>query len=187
MDCGANSYNRFMEGDESGLSEIVEQYSDGLLLFINGFVNDYYAAEDLMEDTFAELLVRRHSFRRESLFKTYLYKIGRNKALNYLKKHSRLKIFCPEADKQTVDENSQIESELIHSERNRLLHQAIQKIKYDYRQILYLLYFEDMSYCEAGCVMKKSTKQIKNLAYRAKQALKRQLEKEEGFKYYEEL
>lgn len=187
MDCGANSYNRFMKGDESGLSEIVEQYSDGLLLFINSFVNDYYAAEDLMEDTFAELLVRRHNFRRESLFKTYLYKIGRNKALNYLKKQSKIKILCHITDNQTADENSQIEADLIHGERNRLLHRAINKLKVDYRQILYLLYFEDMSYYDAGYVMKKSTKQIKNLAYRAKQALKRQLEKEEGFEYYEEL
>lgn len=187
MDCGASNYNRFVNGDESGLCDIVKQYSDGLLLFINEFVKDYYTAEDLMEDTFAELLVRRHSFRGESLFKTYLYKIGRNKALNYLKKQSRIKLLCPEAEKQAADENSLIEAELLHSERNRLLHQAIQKLKFDYRQILHLLYFEDMSYCEAGYVMKKNTKQIKNLAYRAKQALKRQLEKEEGFEYYEEL
>jgi DNA-directed RNA polymerase specialized sigma24 family protein len=42
--------------------------------------------------------------------------------------------------------------------------------------VLLLLYFEDMSYREAGKAMNKSEKQIKHLAFRAKKALKKKLE-----------
>lgn len=52
----------------------------------------------------------------------------------------------------------------------------------EYREVLHLLYFEDMSYDEAAAVLKKNNKQIKNLVYRAKKSLKIALEKE-GFNY----
>ena len=50
----------------------------------------------------------------------------------------------------------------------------------DYRDILHLLYFENMSYADAELILGKTHKQIENLAYRAKKALKSTLERE-GF------
>ena len=74
MDNGASSYRRFLDGDETGLNEIVEMYGDNLMYFINGLVKNIDMAEDLMEDTFMELVVHKHHFREESSFKTYLFK-----------------------------------------------------------------------------------------------------------------
>ena len=48
--------------------------------------------------------------------------------------------------------------------------------------ILSVLYFEEMSYDDVATVLKKSRKQVGNLAYRAKQALEAELVKE-GFNY----
>ena len=50
----------------------------------------------------------------------------------------------------------------------------------DYRNVLYLLYFEDMSTEQAAAVMKKTKKQVYNLAFRGKQQLK-ELLTEAGF------
>jgi RNA polymerase sigma-70 factor (ECF subfamily) len=47
-----------------------------------------------------------------------------------------------------------------------------------------LIYFDGFSSAEAGLVMKKSSRQMKNLVYRAKSALKSELDKE-GFVYEE--
>ena len=58
------------------------------------------------------------------------------------------------------------------------LRTALNGLREDYRTILHLLYFEELSYEQAAKVMKKSRKQIDNLAYRAKLALKVRLEKE---------
>ena len=52
----------------------------------------------------------------------------------------------------------------------------------DYRQVLYLTFFEELSNTEAAKIMHKSNRQIENLLYRAKLALRSKLEKE-GFKY----
>ena len=71
-----------------------------------------------------------------------------------------------------------LEDEFIQKERERELHKALDKLNEDYRTVLHLIYFEEMSYANAAKVMKKNTKQIENLVYRARNTLKKELEKE---------
>ena len=40
MDNGASSFRRFLDCDDQGLAEIVRDYSDGLILYLNGIVNN---------------------------------------------------------------------------------------------------------------------------------------------------
>jgi RNA polymerase sigma-70 factor (ECF subfamily) len=183
MDNGASSYNRFLRGDNSGLEELVEMYNDGLILFINAYVNDLSASEDLAADTFLELIVKKCKFEESGKFKTWLFKIARNNAVDYLRKRKRHKSAEQLADTnaETADPDTP-ESLLLRSERDRQLHAAIAELNADYARVLHLLYFEEMSYEQAGRVLRKTTKQIKNLAYRARQSLKVGLEKE-GFDY----
>ena len=62
MDSGADSYRRFLDGDDEGLAEIVREYKDGLILYLNGYVNNLYIAEELTEDTFFRLITRKPKF-----------------------------------------------------------------------------------------------------------------------------
>ena len=71
-----------------------------------------------------------------------------------------------------------LEDEFIRKERERELHEALGRLHEDYRTVLHLIYFEDMSYEQAGRIMKKNIKQIENLAYRARISLRKELEKE---------
>lgn len=81
-----------------------------------------------------------------------------------------------------IAEEADLEQSYIREEQKRVLHRAIRKLHSDYRQILYLVYFEGFSNREAGWILRKSDRQIRNLLYRAKQALKSELEKED-FRY----
>ena len=40
MDIGASSYRRYLDGDDTGLTELIRDYKDGLTLYINGYVNN---------------------------------------------------------------------------------------------------------------------------------------------------
>ena len=51
MDNGAGSYRRFLDGDDKGIAEIVGEYKDGLILFLNGYVGSIFLAEELTEET----------------------------------------------------------------------------------------------------------------------------------------
>lgn len=60
----------------------------------------------------------------------------------------------------------------------------MRKLKPEYFQVLYLIYFEEFSNTDAAVIMKKNKRQIENLIYRAKGSLKSELKKE-GFEYEE--
>lgn len=178
MDKGTSCYQRFLDGDNSGLEELVTEYNDSLIFYINGFVNSIAVSEDVAADTFAELIIHKNHFKNDYLFKTWLFKIARNNAIDYLRKQARLQIVpIDDAENELTDKES-LENSILKNERNKQLHSAMLTMHNDYRDVLHLVYFEDMSYDSASAVLGKNTKQIKNLVYRAKQALKLALEKE---------
>ena len=76
MDAAANSYRRFLDGDESAFEEIMQELFCGLVFFINGFVHDPHAAEDIAIDAFSDLVVHRHRYNFRVSLKTYLYMVG---------------------------------------------------------------------------------------------------------------
>jgi len=181
MDNGASSYRRFLEGDNDAFTEIVELYKENLIFFINRYVHDLDSAEDISEDVFVELLVHKHRYNFKTSFKTYLFSIARHKAIDHVRKlsrHGETSYDDEFGDAQTPDEKD-LEDEFIASERERQLHKAIDKLNSDYREVLHLLYFENMTTEEAGRVLRKNRKQIENLSYRAKGMLKKILEKED--------
>lgn len=61
-----------------------------------------------------------------------------------------------------------------------MLYQALKKLSSSHQQVLWLVYFEDFSHKEVARIMKKSVHGIETLVYRARLALKTELEKE-GF------
>lgn len=181
MDKGNQSYQKFLNGDKQGLVEIMELYSDSLAAFINGFVHDESTAEDLMQDTYLELIIKEISFRGESQFKTYLFKIARNKAIDHIRKNRRI-IHVDDSFVFSQDVCKSVENTVIDAERNNIIQLAMAKINPLYAQVLYLSFYEDMSNAEIASVIRKSKRQVEMLIYRAKDSLKKALEKE-GFDY----
>ena len=185
MDNGASSYRRFLDGDDTGIVEIIRDYKDGLILYLNGFVGNIYTAEELMEDVFFKLVTKKPKFSGNCNFKTWLYSIGRNTAIDYVRHNGKIADISIDDCETYVDEEESLEKSYLVEERKIIVHKALGKLKPEYGQILYLIYFEGFSNREAATVMKKSKHQVENLVYRARMSLKSELCKE-GF-IYEEL
>ncbi|MBQ6819153.1 MAG: RNA polymerase sigma factor [Clostridia bacterium] len=185
MDNGASSYRRFRDqGDESGLAEIIRDYRDGLILYLNGFVRNIQLAEELAEDTFVILGTKKPKDKGIGSFKTWLYTIGRNTAINALKRRARRWEISIDDCKELTREEENLETAYIEKEQKITVHRALKKLKPEYHQILWLVYFEEFSHKEAAAVMKKSVHNVDTLVYRARKSLKTQLETE-GFVYEE--
>lgn len=176
MDNGASSYLRFLEGDNDSFINLVREYNDGLILFINTIVNDIYTAEEAADDTLLKLYVDKPVYNHKASFKTWLYTIGRNTALNHIRRQKRHK-HAPIEEMSHYSDNIDIEAEYIQGERNIIIHQCIKALKNDYAQVLFLAYFEELSNADIARVMGKSARQVTQLIYRAKQALKCELER----------
>jgi RNA polymerase sigma-70 factor (ECF subfamily) len=179
---GELAYLRFLGGDESALDTLVSLYRESLLFFIGGYVRNFSDAEELMADVFMEFSVSAWRFESKASVKTFLFSIGRNLSLMFIRTHQNDVKTASVDDIETVADETTPEAEFLKDEQSRQIHLAIKKLKAEYREVLYLLYFEDMSYHDAGIVLNKTTKQIKNLSRRARASLKKILESE-GFTY----
>ncbi len=183
MQNGESSYRRYLAGDDNGLVEIIRDHKDGLIFFLNSFVRNLTVAEELCEDAFVKLAVKKPRFREGSSFKTFLYAIGRNTALDFLRRNKGDTVPIEDIAESAADMES-MEKSYIREERRIAVHRALDSLKPEYRQVLWLTYFEELSNKETAAVMKKSVHGIETLVYRARLALKKQLE-QEGFEYEE--
>ena len=172
MDNGACSYRRFLDGDEEAFDEIVKEYFDSLVFFINGYISDFQASEDIAIDTLSDLIVNKKRYNFKVTLKTYLFMLAKSLAKNYIKHRNIIKITALDDERESYVNEVSIEDSYLLDERKRALYEALSTLPCDMRTVVYLIYFENMSYDEAARVMKKSKKQIDNLLYRAKNQLR---------------
>ncbi|MDD6043109.1 MAG: sigma-70 family RNA polymerase sigma factor, partial [Eubacteriaceae bacterium] len=163
-------YRQYQKGNEDAAAELVERYGDSLILYITGFIGDVYEAEDLMIEAFSLMFAKNRPVEHEGSFRAYLYKIARNLAIKHYKKENRIIGFC--------DLNFELKSDdftdmplLVH-ERMKTLYAAMDRLKQEYKEALFLVYFEELSYKNAAKIMNKTESQITKLVYRGKQNLK---------------
>ena len=172
MDNGASSYRRFLDGDECAFDEIMKEYFDNLVFFIDRFVHDIHAAEDIAIDAFSDLVVNKHRYNFKVTLKTYLFMLGRSRALNYIKHRKVIDLVELSEAENVLAEQETLEEIVLADERKRVVNNALNTLPEDMRIVIHLVYFEDLTYDEAAKVMKKNRKQVDNLLYRAKKELR---------------
>ena len=86
---GVSSYRRFLRGETDALEVLVTTYSDELVRFAFGYVKSEAAAEDVVSDSFATLFMKAKSFSEDDQLRAFLYKIVRNRSVDYLRRHRR--------------------------------------------------------------------------------------------------
>ena len=178
MDNGASSYRRYLNGDEGAFQEIVKLYFDGLVLFVHSYVKDLETAEDIAIDVFTYLVVHKNRFHFRNSLKTYLYMMGRSRALDHLKHCKKLQFTELTPELPVADPAQSPEEQFVAEEEKRTIHKALSQLPEEQGKVLYLVYFQDLSCEEAARVLKKSKKQVYNLLYLGKQNLRTILARE---------
>lgn len=175
MERGAELYDRYLRGDNEALEQLVIGYGDSLIGYAYCFLRDFAAAEDVMEDTFATLIVKRKRFESRSPFEAYLFRIARNKCLDRLRKTKRETSLH---EGVAFSEHSSVEDDALKVVRDEKVYKAMLTLTQDYRTVLYLMYYQGFSVDEIRTALSKNKKQVYNLLSRAKAALKEILIKE---------
>lgn len=183
MDNGASSYRRFLEGNNEAIIEIIEEYRPGLQLYLLSLTGNISDAEDMTQETFVKLFTKKPKFKEQASFRTWLYTIGRNITLNFIKRQSKLSLL---GEKEACEEDTKTLEEMYIADENKIIvHRAMEKLRSEYREILWLTYFEDFSNRESAEVLNKNIHSVEMLISRARKALKEQLGKD-GFIYENE-
>ena len=169
---GEDKYRLFLNGDEDAFDRIMCEYFDGLIFFINRYVNDPHTAEDIAIDVFAYIAENRRKYNFKVSLKTYIYMIGKSRAFNLIKHRKRHA--AEELHENISAEDLSPENAFLKSEQARILN-----LPPDMRAAVHLVYFEGLSYKETAGILKKSAKQVDNLLCRAKAAIRKEFEKED--------
>lgn len=173
-------YQAFLNGDQVAFEELVIAHKNQLIFFINQIVHNITIAEDIAQDAFVEVLIHKDRYNYSTGFRTYLLTIGRNKAVDYIRKNKRYVLTMEQ--EETASEADELEQTVLLSERQRMLYDALKELKTEYQQIITLVDLEGQSYAQAAQVMDKSEGQIKVLVHRARKRLGKELERK-GFTY----
>lgn len=176
-------YRRFLkERNEDDLRVLLERHRESLMFFLYGYVHDMEDAEELMMDSFAVAASGKSGFAGKSSFKTWLFSIGHNLARMHVRKRRITSVPIEDGMDVRDAEAADPEASVLNDERSRQLYSAMGMMNAKNREILYLLYFEDMGYDEIAQVIRKSRRQTYRVAERCRMQLKNLLEKQ-GFDY----
>lgn len=167
------NYRDFLEGDNNAFERIVLEYKDNLIYFISRYTGgDIATAEDIAQDVFAHLYVYKEQYNFNYSLKTFIFTLGKNKAIDHMRKQSRITFNSFDSQIEASSDEKSLEDIIIKNQQNRELIRSFKSLKPEYQRALYLYVFEELSYNEIGRVMGKTLPQIKVLIFRARKALK---------------
>ncbi len=169
-------YRQYLAGENSAFDELMLRYGDSLTLYLAAILHDWHDAEDLMIEAFARIMVKRPAIRRG--FKAYLFKTGRNLAVRFAARQGRTQAFAPEDLQEEAASPEHTETQVLDAERKQTLHRCLNRLAPEYREALWLVYMEDVSYRQASEVLGVKEKKLDHLLERGKRMLRQELEKE---------
>ncbi|MBO4769530.1 MAG: RNA polymerase sigma factor [Clostridia bacterium] len=175
------NYKAYLNGDDEGLRRLINEYYDGLTLFLCTITRNMPDAEEMAEQTFVRLAVKKPEYKGISSFRTWLYAIGRNITLDSERKKRRHMIRISDDETELRDTETDIEEDYINYEKNRALYRSVQKLEPRMRQVTWLFYFENMSYEEIAGITGNTKGAVAQLLLRARNKLREMMEKE-GYK-----
>ncbi len=173
-------YSAFLKGDIPSFEELVIRHRHGLVYFIMHYVNNYHIAEEIAQEVFAYIYVNPDRYQMVYEFKTFLFMLGKRRAVDFLRKESKY-LTLPLEDVDAKDTHS-LEDIIFRHDDISYLKNAIPLLKPEYRQVITLIDLNGLTMSEAATIMNKSVPAIKVLSHRAKKRLKQIMEKG-GFSY----
>lgn len=172
-------YNDYLNGERQAFEYIYNKYKSKIEYFIYNIVKDYQKAEDLTQETF--IYVMQNKMKENISFKYYIYLVAKSKAFNYINKEKRRK----EIDEQyIVNENEYVEKDVLdiitQQETKKVLLDSINELEDKYKNAIYLVNIEGLSYVEAANILGQTLQNTKSLIHRGKKQLRKILLKK-GF------
>jgi len=168
---------------------LVAKYEKKIFNVIYRFLGDYEDATDLTQETFVSAFRHYDRFRGDSKVFTWLYQIARNLCINRVRQRDRQRSLKIESLDQTRDGDDEEGltrevADWTHSPQQVLeekeLHQrilaAIDSLPPDYKEVVLLREFQQMSYNEIVAATGLSLENVKTRLSRARAMLRRKLE-----------
>ncbi len=161
-----------LSGNTSAFSYFVETYQDMALTIAYRICGNVQDAEDVVQESFVKAYRNLHSFRSDSKFSSWLYRIVYNTAVT----HTRTRMWVSDSDiqLQDVQETSDFDTEMqIESaERTETVQQVLNKMPKGDALLLTLYYMEDNAVKDIAQITGLNESNVKVKLFRARKLFK---------------
>ena len=180
---------RVQHGDRAAFDVLVLRYQHKVLKLVMRYIRDAMEAEDVAQDAFIKAYRALPSFRGDSAFYTWLYRIGINTAKNYLVSLGRRAPTVTGVDSEEaegIEEGDQLrdlntpENQMMSRQLAETVNHALQELPEELRTAISLREIDGMSYEEIAQIMNCPIGTVRSRIFRAREAIAERLRPQLG-------
>lgn len=174
---------RVQKGDKKAFDLLVLKYQQRVMNILSRYVRDAAEVQDLAQETFIKAYRALASFRGDSAFYTWIYRIAINTAKNFLVAQGRRPpkddVEASEAEQYTgsdlLQENASPERLLLKDEIEKVVFKTIEELPQDLKMAITLREIDGLSYEEIAGTMDCPVGTVRSRIFRAREAIDEKL------------
>lgn len=167
---------RIKEGNVAAFKEFFNYYQPRIVHYIYCYVHNKSVAEDIAQDTFFEFWKARGRIDTALSPKSFLYKIARNKSLNYLTRLHHTVAIDDEEEYLSLNSGNNITEKIDTDALIKKIEKAINNLPPRCRSVFILSRYNELSYNEIADALNISLQTVKNQINKALSILRKELE-----------
>ncbi len=174
---------RVLEGDRDRFTELVRRYEKRVVNYVYRITHRYEEAHDLAQDIFVKVYLALDRYDSKYQFSTWLFRIAQNAAIDVLRKKTISEVPLarpsedePQKEREFADPGVSPYRALKNKQLAAAIEKAVENLPVDYRELIQLRHFAELSYEEIATMKKLPLGTVKNKLFRARNLLKEQLD-----------
>ncbi len=152
----------FKSGNEQAFNQLVLRYQEKIYWIVRRLINDHDDADDVVQNVFLRAYHSLKSFKGESSFYTWIYRIAVNVSLNELRRRKIRKTFSLDEEvHQFASHDDTPLQQLEKEEQHKAIERAIERLPEKQKKVFLLRYYEELPYEEIAAILKTSVGGLK--------------------------
>lgn len=188
-DIGNNYETKLLQkvasGDRRAYTELYSQYLDLAYRTIYLFTKSESDVEELVQELFIKIWLKREMLLKVESFKAYLYSASRNLVIDFYRKQKSF-VGINKIESELLSQPEQ-ENELVYQEVSTFVEEAMSKLPQKRKLIFQMSAFQGMSLDEIAEKMGISKNVVKKQLYTARKSIKEHLSEIGGLNYFDTL
>jgi RNA polymerase sigma-70 factor, ECF subfamily len=166
------------KGNRDAFGALVRQFSKPVYYLAYRFTRDHDVSDELTQECFVKAYQAMDSFIEGKSFKSWVFAIVSNLAINYLKKQKRQVSLDDDISESVLEDtraSSNPHDDLVAKDLKVRISEAVERLPEEFKTVFILRTYEDMSYEEISSMLKIEKGTVMSRLFRARARLKREL------------
>ena len=174
---------RILEGERDRFTELVTRYERRVVNYVYRITHRYEDAHDMAQEIFVKVFLALDRYDPKFQFSTWLFRIAQNSAIDALRKKTVNEVsIAPKPGDEDTKEREFADTgvspyrAMSNKQLADAIDTAVRNLPIDYRELIQLRHFAELSYEEIASMKKLPLGTVKNKLFRARNLLKVELE-----------